>query len=751
MAYRINKTDGTLLVDLLDGTIDIESSDITLIGRNYKGFGEIINENFVKMLENFASSSAPANPLRGQLWYDTSENRLKVYNGNEFISNNIILSGTQPNLAAGDIWIDSANEQLKFFDGSGEIMLAGPVYNKDQGKSGFEVNTLRDTTNTARTIIKLWAGNAAGATELLGVFSQSQFTPAVSFRIAQLVTGANPTGIIYPGFNSVSDVYKWRGLASRAETLADGVGVYRNADGFIRKDLPGTVETIQGSLAIQGIQGLQITSGQIAYGNTAAGLTGSTGTTIRSLLGGADVELQFADGTSAIFVDSSLDAVGINLPSGGSAASVPTAGFKLDVRGNTRIDGNLTITGEMTTVNVVDLTVDDKTIELASNNGTALLNDAGVSGGGIVLKSTGTDKTFTWVDATDAWTSSEHIDLAAGKSYKIGTTGVIEPDPTNPPFYQLGSLIKNAPGLVTLGTLSSLNIDQLSLTGSANVGTLSGNLQLQAATNIISVQGSARITGLGTPTDPTDAATKSYVDATGVLSVMLDVTGLGTGSQLNDNIETLLNDMYPAAGYNYSVGSNGGIAINIPARQIGSLARVHTAAAGALTVTLNEAIINAAIDKTFTSVDKTITTNPLTVVSMVTGLDDPTLGTKVSLTTNLANPYEVGDQITISLSAGIVFNGTFAVTAVTNAFTFVIELSPSYNLTATPGASYSASSAQAERTFVLGQANTSVLKQFEFNNVVGTANATVTRYLKQFIVKAGGWEFDQDLTPGVLI
>jgi hypothetical protein len=416
------------------------------------------------------------------------------------------------------------------------------------------------------------------------------------------------------------------------------------------------------------------------------------------------------------------------------------------VRGNTRIDGNLTITGEMTTVNVVDLTVDDKTIELASNNGTALLNDAGVSGGGIVLKSTGTDKTFTWVDATDSWTSSEHIDLTAGKSYKIGTNTVLSAG-------TLGPTITSS-SLTSLGVLTSLTIDQLSLTGSANVGTLSGNLQLQAATNIISVQGSAVIRGLGTPTADTDAATKRYVDATGVLSVMLDVTGLGTGSQLNDNIETLLNDMYPAAGYNYS-GSNSGIAINIPTRQIGSLARVHTAAAGALTVTLNEAIINAAIDKTFTSVDKTMTTNPLTVVSMVTGLDDPTLGTKVSLTTNLANPYEVGDQITISLSAGIVFNGTFAVTAVTNAFTFVIELSPSYNLTATPGASYSASSATAERTFVLGQANTSVLKQFEFNNVVGTANATVTRFLKQFIVKIVGgvpvWKFDQDIPPGVLI
>ena len=62
MSYRINKTDGSLLVDLIDGTINTESSDITLIGRNYKGFGELINENFVKILENFASTSAPANP-----------------------------------------------------------------------------------------------------------------------------------------------------------------------------------------------------------------------------------------------------------------------------------------------------------------------------------------------------------------------------------------------------------------------------------------------------------------------------------------------------------------------------------------------------------------------------------------------------------------------------------------------------------------------------------------------------------------
>ena len=81
MSYKLNKTDGTILTDLVDGTVDNTSSDLTLIGRNYSGFGEFLNENFIKLLENFSSSDEPANPIRGQLWYDTSENKLKIYNG----------------------------------------------------------------------------------------------------------------------------------------------------------------------------------------------------------------------------------------------------------------------------------------------------------------------------------------------------------------------------------------------------------------------------------------------------------------------------------------------------------------------------------------------------------------------------------------------------------------------------------------------------------------------------------------------
>ena len=84
MAYSVNKTDGSLLVSLLDGTADTTSTSLTLIGKNFRGYGESLNENFIKILENFARSTAPANPLRGQIWYDTTNEQIKVYNGTSF-------------------------------------------------------------------------------------------------------------------------------------------------------------------------------------------------------------------------------------------------------------------------------------------------------------------------------------------------------------------------------------------------------------------------------------------------------------------------------------------------------------------------------------------------------------------------------------------------------------------------------------------------------------------------------------------
>src|SRR6056300_479145 len=133
MAYQINKTDGTVVATVADGQIDTISTDLTLIGKNYSGFGEAINENFVKLLENFSGSTTPEHPIRGQIWFDTTELKLKVYSGTAFIPvSSATISNTQPStLGVGDLWFNDSDKQLYFFDGNDTILL-GPAYSESQ-------------------------------------------------------------------------------------------------------------------------------------------------------------------------------------------------------------------------------------------------------------------------------------------------------------------------------------------------------------------------------------------------------------------------------------------------------------------------------------------------------------------------------------------------------------------------------------------------------------------------------------------
>ena len=129
MAYQINKTDGTIVATVADGQVDQLSTDLTLIGKNYSGFGEALNENFIKLLENFASTTRPTHPIRGQIWFDVAELKLKVYSGTGFQPvSSATISNTQPsNLGVGDLWFNDVDRQLYFFDGTNTILLA-PAY-----------------------------------------------------------------------------------------------------------------------------------------------------------------------------------------------------------------------------------------------------------------------------------------------------------------------------------------------------------------------------------------------------------------------------------------------------------------------------------------------------------------------------------------------------------------------------------------------------------------------------------------------
>ncbi|CAB4130345.1 hypothetical protein UFOVP116_395 [uncultured Caudovirales phage] len=129
MTYKINRTNGALLTSVADGTID-NTTDLTLVGRNYSSYGEIQNENYVKLLENFSNNRPPVAPLSGQLWWDTSRKELQVYDGAVWTP--IQTSVTSPSSYApasveiGDMWWDTSRQQLKVFNGT-DYSVIGPV------------------------------------------------------------------------------------------------------------------------------------------------------------------------------------------------------------------------------------------------------------------------------------------------------------------------------------------------------------------------------------------------------------------------------------------------------------------------------------------------------------------------------------------------------------------------------------------------------------------------------------------------
>lgn len=161
MPYILYKTDGTKLTTVDDASLDL-TTDLSLVGKNYSGYGQVVNENFVALLENFSSDTAPAKPLRGQLWYDKINGRLNVsYDGKSFkgIASIFVQSSRPPvgALVRGDLWWDSDAFQLKAFDG-GNFQVIGP-FDPASGRATWLPDieetgiALTDTTPVSKGVI----------------------------------------------------------------------------------------------------------------------------------------------------------------------------------------------------------------------------------------------------------------------------------------------------------------------------------------------------------------------------------------------------------------------------------------------------------------------------------------------------------------------------------------------------------------------------------------------------------------------
>ena len=539
MSYQLNKTDGTLLVSLIDGQIDTASTNLTLVGKNYTGYGEAFNENFIKLLENFSSTAAPSNPLSGQLWWDTSAARLKVFDGLIWkASGGPFVQNTLPTMVAGDLWIDNLNNQLYAFDGT-DTVLIGPQYTVTQKKTGFETGSILDNQSRSRTIAYLYVGGTLSA-----VLSAIEFTPTYSQRITGLVTATNTTGIIYEGINIINaTTFKWLGVASSSLALTDAAGVNRTAEQFLASNAN---DVTTGSLTIQNSGGLTIGLSQ----NNVQKVIGERFYIENQLLD-HDMSLRVRSNqfnsliVDAIYVDASTAKVGIF-----TTNRLPA--YTLDVEGDIRATGNLIVEGTSTTIDTVTLRVEDKNIELGYQSDSTGGDDAGAEGGGVTLLSTDTDKTIQWLGATDAWTFNKNIDLSdTTTSIKIGGQVKL----TNTSL----SNILYADELTRLGTLTALQVDSIGIDGNtisnsvSNINiTATGGMVVSPGGNI-AITGNHKITGVKDPTDVQDVATKIYADteiANETIVMGFDITGLGTGSALQAAVSGYLNDLYPAAAIN---------------------------------------------------------------------------------------------------------------------------------------------------------------------------------------------------------
>lgn len=280
MAYTINLTDGSIFATVSDGTINTDTS-ITVIGKNYAGYGEFLGENFIRLLENSANATAPANPLRGQLWFDSGAGLLKVYNGTTWKNMGAATSqASEPTVnVIGDLWFDTVNSQLNVWDGT-QFILVGPAFTAGTGVSGAIVDTVKDSVNVDHVVIKLYTED-----DIVGIVSKdTEFTPATP------ITGFTT---IKPGIqladNIGGEIPLFQGKATNADKL-DGI----DSTGFLSAT---SNDTTVGTIGILNDQGLTI--GQDSDGTFK--VSGSSIVVKNNNVDG-NIHLQVNDGGSQINV-----------------------------------------------------------------------------------------------------------------------------------------------------------------------------------------------------------------------------------------------------------------------------------------------------------------------------------------------------------------------------------------------------------------------------------------------------------------
>jgi hypothetical protein len=311
MAYTVTTTNGTVITTVADGTVDTTHTSLTLIGKNYAGYGIFLNENYVTLLENFSNTTPPNAPLTGQLWYDNVNDILKVYNSTTNVWKPIsssISQSTAPSAAisvTGDIWWDTTNAQLKVWSGSAWITI-GPSYTSTSGTSGPVTQTILDNTAASHVVTLFYISNSV----IMILSKDSTFTPQ---------TAIPGFSTIIPGLNLISPSTLTGAQFTGATTGASTLGGY-SASQFIKNTEAQTTN----------------------YGLTVGG----------TFTVGSDLTFDSSSGTQALVstAGTSNKNIRFDISQNGSPAQalLITASTNTTTLANVSVSGRLTATGNIT-------------------------------------------------------------------------------------------------------------------------------------------------------------------------------------------------------------------------------------------------------------------------------------------------------------------------------------------------------------------------------------------------------------------
>lgn len=367
MAYTINKTDGTVVATITDGTVDTTTS-LQLFGKSYSGFGEGLNENLVKLLENGASTSAPSAPLRGELWFDTNTNQIKVYDGTSFKPTGGAKSqATAPTSAsAGDLWTDTDDDQLYVYTGS-DWLLVGPVYTSGQTLSGWKIETLASSGGN-KVVSSMYAGNTRVA-----ILSKETFTPTASQSgFAEIKAGITLNSTLSAVFEGSTTQASSVDVSSTTNTSATVIA----GGNFLRAD---AADTTTGALTVDTDNGVIIGDSQELTITVS-----SNDVTVAQTSQDKDLKFTVNDGG---VTKTPLQLTGAD---GG-----------VDITGDVTITGNLNISGEYNASSSVISTYDDAFIKL--NNGNSETDS------GMIVETSDTDDARLFYDVSENyWAAGEN-------------------------------------------------------------------------------------------------------------------------------------------------------------------------------------------------------------------------------------------------------------------------------------------------------------------------------------------------------